>query len=162
MKRPVWVLRETVLALHEQLLAAFGGSSGIRDEGLLDSALARPENRHAYDAPAVFELAAAYAFGLVKNHPFVDGNKRIGFAAAIGFLEITANNPDMGEAKEELTVQYKGSTFSVGFNAAYFLDCLGVMEDEQVVLQLGDEVSPCLIQSEIDRGFTHVIMPMRV
>ena len=89
MKRPVWVLRETVLALHEQLLAAFGGSSGIRDEGLLDSALARPENRHAYDAPAVFELAAAYAFGLVKNHPFVDGNKRIGFAAAIVFLEIS-------------------------------------------------------------------------
>ena len=88
MKRPVWMLRETVLALHEQLLAVFGGSSGIRDEGLLDSALARPEHRHAYGAPTVFELAAAYAFGLVKNHPFVDGNKRIGFAAAIVFLEI--------------------------------------------------------------------------
>jgi death-on-curing protein len=87
-KRPVWVLRETVLALHEQLLAVFGGSSGIRDEGLLDSALARPENRHAYGTPTVFELAAAYAFWLVKNHPFVDGNKRIGFLAAIVFLEI--------------------------------------------------------------------------
>ena len=88
MKRPAWVLRETVLALHEQLLAAFGGSAGIRDEGLLDSALARPENRFAYGTPTVSELAAAYAFGLVKNHPFVDGNKRIGFATAIVFLEI--------------------------------------------------------------------------
>ena len=87
MKQPAWLLRDTVIALHEQLLAAFGGSSGIRDHGLLDSALGRPENRFAYGTPAIPELAAAYAFGLVKNHPFIDGNKRIGFAAAVVFLE---------------------------------------------------------------------------
>jgi death-on-curing protein len=86
-KKPAWLLRETVVALHEQLLAAFGGSSGIRDQGLLDSALTRPENKFAYETPTLFDLAAAYAVGLVKNHPFVDGNKRIGFAAAVVFLE---------------------------------------------------------------------------
>jgi death-on-curing protein len=88
MKRPVWLLRETVLALHEQLLAEFGGSADIRDEGLLDSALARPENLFHYGKPTIFDLAASYGFGLVRNHPFVDGNKRIGFAVAVLFLEI--------------------------------------------------------------------------
>lgn len=88
MKPPEWVLRDTVLALHEELVAEFGGSSGLRDEGLLASALARPENRLAYGKPSVFDLASSYAFGLVKNHAFVDGNKRIGFAVAAVFLEI--------------------------------------------------------------------------
>ena len=80
--------RETVLALQERLLAEFGGAAGIRDEGLLDSALARPLNRFAYEKPTMFELAANYAFGLVRNHPFLDGNKRIGFATAVLFLEL--------------------------------------------------------------------------
>lgn len=88
MKRPVWVLRETVLGLHEQLLAAFGGASGIRDQGLLDSALARPANLLAYGTPTPFELATSYGFGLIKNHPFVDGNKRVGFAVSALFLEL--------------------------------------------------------------------------
>jgi death-on-curing protein len=88
MKEPRWVLRETVLSLHERLLARFGGLNGIRDEGLLDSALVRPRHRFAYGKRNVPELAAAYAFGLVKNHPFLDGNKRIGFAVAVLFLEL--------------------------------------------------------------------------
>ena len=88
MKTPVWVLCETVLALHEQLLAEFGGPVGIRDEGLLDSALARPENLFHHGKPTIFDLAASYGFGLVKNHPFVDGNKRMGFAVAVLFLEL--------------------------------------------------------------------------
>lgn len=88
MKRPEWILRETVLALHDQLLAEFGGSKGIRDEGLLNSALDRPENLFVYGQPTLSELAAAYSFGLVKNHPFVDGNKRIGFAIAAVFLQL--------------------------------------------------------------------------
>ena len=89
MKTPEWVLRETVVAVHEQLLAAFGGATGIRDEGLLESALARPKNVFAYGRSAtVFELAANSGFGLVKNHAFVDGNKRIGFTVAILFLEV--------------------------------------------------------------------------
>ena len=85
---PIWVFREVVLGLHEQSLAQFGGSTGIRDEGLLDSALGKPQNLLAYGKPSVFELAASYAFGLVKNHPFLDGNKRTGFTVAVLFLEL--------------------------------------------------------------------------
>ncbi len=88
MKRIVWVQRETALALHGQLLSQFGGASGLRDVGLFESALARPENLVAYGRPTVFELAASYAFGLIKNHPFADGNKRIGFAVAAVFLQL--------------------------------------------------------------------------
>jgi death-on-curing protein len=88
MKEPHWVLRETVLALQERLLAEFGGLSGLRDPGLLDSSLARPQQLFAHGKPSLFDLAAAYAFGLVRNHPFLDGNKRIGFTAAALFLEL--------------------------------------------------------------------------
>lgn len=88
MKEPLWVLREVVLAMHEQSLAQFGGSAGIRDEGLMDSALGKPQNIYAYGKPDIFELAASYAFGLVKNHPFIDGNKRTGFLVSIVFLEL--------------------------------------------------------------------------
>ena len=86
MKTPVWVLRETVLTLHEQSLAEFGGEAGIRDESLLDSALAKPEHLFAYGKPGIFDLAASYGFGLVKNHPFVDGNKRTALATCLVFL----------------------------------------------------------------------------
>ncbi|HEY8932014.1 MAG TPA: type II toxin-antitoxin system death-on-curing family toxin [Rariglobus sp.] len=99
MNEPEWILRETVLALQEQSLALFGGLGGIRDEGMLDSALQRPVNLFAYGQPDVFELASAYAFGLAKNHPFFDGNKRIAFITAIVFLELNgkhfhASEPD--------------------------------------------------------------------
>lgn len=86
MKDPMWVRRDVVLAFHERLLAEHGGAAGIRDEGLFESALGRAENLFAYGKPTLFELAASYAFGLVKNHPFIDGNKRIGFATAALFL----------------------------------------------------------------------------
>jgi death-on-curing protein len=88
MNEPRWVLPETVLALQEQLLVEFGGLAGIRDSGMFESAIARPQQLASYGKPEVWELAAAYAFGLVRNHPFVDGNKRIGFATATLFLEI--------------------------------------------------------------------------
>jgi death-on-curing protein len=88
MKEPVWVRRDVILAYHDLLLAKHGGASGIRDEGMLDSALDRPKNRFHYEEPSLSELAASYAFGLIKNHPFVDGNKRIGIAAAVLFLEL--------------------------------------------------------------------------
>jgi death-on-curing protein len=88
MKEPVWVLREVVIMLHEQSLAQFGGSAGIRDEGLMDSALGKPQNLFASGKPDMFDLAASYAFGLVKNHPFIDGNKRTGFIVAVVFLEL--------------------------------------------------------------------------
>jgi death-on-curing protein len=85
---PQWVLRDTVLLLHEQSLAEHGGTSGIRDEGLLDSALGKPMNLFAYGEPALFDLAASYVYGLVKNHPFLDGNKRIGFVTGALFLAL--------------------------------------------------------------------------
>ena len=99
MKTPAWVLRETVLTLHEQSLSQFGGAAGIRDEGLLDSALNKPENLFAYGKPTIFDLAASYGFGLVKNHPFIDGNKRAGFITAITFLELNGYRFQATEAE---------------------------------------------------------------
>jgi death-on-curing protein len=84
---PVWLDKRAVLATHQMLLAEFGGSPGLRDEGLLDSALARPRNLRAYESADIVSLAASYAAGMVRNHPFVDGNKRTGFMAAYIFLE---------------------------------------------------------------------------
>jgi death-on-curing protein len=98
MKEPEWVLRETVLALHERLLAEFGGLDGLRDEGLLDSALHRPQQLFSYRKPTLFQLAAAYASGLIRNHPFLDGNKRIGFITAVVFLEINGFTFSASEA----------------------------------------------------------------
>jgi death-on-curing protein len=86
-----------VVALHEQLLSQFGGPAGIRDEGMLDSALGRPRNHFAYGEPTLAELAASYPFGIVKNHPFLDGNKRIAFVAAVLFLEINGRRFEAGE-----------------------------------------------------------------
>ena len=83
---PVWVAGTVVLALHGRLLAEHGGSSGLRDSTLLESALARPQQLLAYGEPDIYELAAAYADGIVQNHPFVDGNKRTGFMTAYVFL----------------------------------------------------------------------------
>ena len=81
-----WIDKRVLLLLHDESLAEHGGASGLRDEGLLDSALARPLNLAAYEKPDVAALAASYAVGLAKNHAFVDGNKRAGFLAAGLFL----------------------------------------------------------------------------
>ncbi len=85
---PVWLPRELVLAMHLRQLAEHGGGTGVRDSGLLDSALNRAENKLAYGSPDIFELAAAYAFGIARNHPFVDGNKRTALVASFTFLYI--------------------------------------------------------------------------
>ncbi len=87
MKEPEWVLPEVVSMLHEQSLAQFGGSSGLRGEGLLESALSRPQNLFVRGKPTLFDLAASYAFALVRNHPYIDGNKRTGFIVTVTFLE---------------------------------------------------------------------------
>lgn len=86
MTEPVWLDRGIVLRAHAEQLAIFGGGTGIRDEGLLESALARPENKWAYEEVDLAALAAAYAFGISRNHPFIDGNKRTAFTAMIMFL----------------------------------------------------------------------------
>jgi death-on-curing protein len=85
---PTWLLRSVVEAMHDEQIAEHGGARGLRDAGLLDSALARPQTLLSYGEPGVFDLAAAYAFGIVRNHPFVDGNKRTGFLAAYLFLRL--------------------------------------------------------------------------
>jgi death on curing protein len=83
-----WLDKRALLLLHAESLAEHGGAAGIRDEGLLDSALARPLNLAAYEDPDYAALAAAYAFGIAKNHPFVDGNKRAAFLGAGLFLAL--------------------------------------------------------------------------
>lgn len=117
MKRPQWVLPEVVLILHGQLLAEFGGEPGVRDEGLLTSALERPVNRLAYGTPSIFDLAAAYAFGIVKNHPFLDGNKRTGFLVAALFLEI--NGHRLRATEVDAAVQTLGLAAGVVTEAGY-------------------------------------------
>lgn len=86
----VWVRKDVVCALHDEQLAEHSGSPGIRDEGMLDSALGRPENLEAYGDPPpdLADLAAAYAFGLAKNHPFIDGNKRVSMVVTETFIEL--------------------------------------------------------------------------
>lgn len=89
MKEPVWILDEIVQAVHLVLLAEHGGRSGIRDSSLLESALARAKQKFSYEPKVTFyDIAAAYSFGIAKNHPFIDGNKRTAFTIGALFLEI--------------------------------------------------------------------------
>ena len=85
---PRWISRDICLAVHDMLLSQYGGCAGLRDPGLLNSALARPLQMKAYGSPSLPELAAAYAAGIIRNHPFLDGNKRTGFMLGSGFLEL--------------------------------------------------------------------------
>ena len=88
-EEPRWLLTAVVIAAHEVLIAEHGGAGGIRDRGLLESTLARPRNLFAYsDTANLFDLAASYAYGLARNHCFVDGNKRIALTAALTFLDL--------------------------------------------------------------------------
>ena len=91
-----------VLAAHDRLLASHGGAEGLRDAGLLESALARPRQHYAYGSPDIIELAAIYTTGIVRNHPFVDGNKRTGFATGVAFLLL---NDLVFKASEEEATQ---------------------------------------------------------
>jgi len=85
---PKWVAAAVVLAIHDEQLAEHGGGAGVRDEGLLESALSRPKNLFAYETAGLSQLAAAYAYGICKNHPFVDGNKRTSLVVAELFLAL--------------------------------------------------------------------------
>lgn len=86
-----WLGRRVVVAAHLRQIQRHGGPQGIRDEGMLDSALARPQNLAAYGNPNIFDLAASYAFGIARNHPFLDGNKRIAFVTAVLFLRLNGH-----------------------------------------------------------------------
>ncbi len=100
MTEPVWLTGELVRAIHEHQLRLFGGPAGIRDEGALEPALGRARNRCAYEEADLASLAAAYAFGIARNHPFVDGNKRVGLLSALVFLEL--NGISLTQGSEEL------------------------------------------------------------
>ena len=89
MREPVWIDERDALALHDRLIALEGGAAGLHDEGLLQSALARPQQLRAHQAEAdVIQMAAAYTAGIVRDHPFIDGNKRTGFVVGVLFLEL--------------------------------------------------------------------------
>jgi len=98
MKPPHWLTRDECLALHDMMLSFYGGITGVRDEHLLESALARPQQLFHYGKPSMAEMAAAYAAGIVKNHPFLDGNKRTGFMLGAGFLERNGHEFHAAEA----------------------------------------------------------------
>ena len=87
MKEPIWLQKNVVIAFHEMLLVEHGGLAGMREEGLLDSALGRPIHQYYYDSVSdIFDLASTYAMGIIQNHPFIDGNKRTGFVSMKTFL----------------------------------------------------------------------------
>ena len=99
-----WVNRQVLLLLHDESLAEHGGAPGLRDEGLLDSALARPLNLAVYAEPDVAALAAAYGVGLAKNHPFIDGNKRAAFLAVGMFLALNGYRLQATQVDATLTM----------------------------------------------------------
>lgn len=86
MKEPIWLGVETVIDIHGELIAHFGGRAGLRNRGALEAALDRPRNKYAYGETSLTALAAAHAFGLTRGHAFIDGNKRVGFATMLVFL----------------------------------------------------------------------------
>ena len=98
MSQWTWIDRAVVLAVHNAQLVEHGGAAGIRDTGLLDSALARPLHRAAYRKPDAAELAASYAFGIARNHPFVDGNKRTAFVVLELFLAMNGISIEADDA----------------------------------------------------------------
>ncbi len=102
MSEPIWIEEDLVLAIHDRQLVEHGGAAGIRDESLLHSALGRPLNHVAYASSDIVELVAKYTAGIVKNHPFVDGNKRTGFVVGVLFLEL---NGYRFRASEEAAAQ---------------------------------------------------------
>jgi death-on-curing protein len=107
MSEPIWIEQELVLAIHDRQLVEHGGAAGLRDEGLLQSALGRPLNHYTYASPDIVQLAATYTAGIVQNHPFLDGNKRTGLVVGVLFLELngyrfTASEESAAQAVLEL------------------------------------------------------------
>ena len=105
MKEPIWIDEQDALTIHERLLLRHGGAGGVRDQRLLESALARPRQLYAYgDAPDLIDMAAAYTVGIVRNHPLVDGNKRAGFVVGVLFLELNGQDFVASEAEAAVAV----------------------------------------------------------
>lgn len=105
MKQPNWLSEAGIRKAHAELIVEHGGSDGIRDEGLLQSALARPRNLLAYGEPTIFALDAAYGFGIARNHPFVDGNKRAALIAIVMFLRRNGHRLMAPEAEAVVVIR---------------------------------------------------------
>lgn len=106
MKKPKWLKPEIALSVHSMLLAEHGGSAGLRDKELLESALHRPQQKHAYeDGCSLYDLAASLSFGIAKNHPFVDGNKRVALTLGLVFLDINGIEINAPEAEAAATFE---------------------------------------------------------
>jgi death on curing protein len=116
-----WIAYETILIFHDAQIGEHGGAGGLRDEGGLRSAVARPENLEAYDDPDIFNLAAAYARGITQNHPFVDGNKRTAFVVAVAFLDLNGHELSASEAEAAVVfIRLAAGEFSEAELAAWF------------------------------------------
>lgn len=115
--------RDVVLAIHDRQLAEHGGVAGVRDGGRLDSALARPQDRHADGIENIEELASAYACGIARNHPFLDGNKPTAWAVARAFMAVNGQRrvPDRAQAVENVVLLAEGLLDEAGF-AAWLAD----------------------------------------
>ncbi len=105
MTEPVWLTVELVIAIHETQLRRFGGTPGIRDQGALESALGRPQNKWAYESADLSTLAAAYAFGIARNHAFVDGNKRAALLSLVTFLGLNGIDFRADEAQAVVVIR---------------------------------------------------------
>jgi death-on-curing protein len=112
-----WLSLEEVLVIHERQLGRFGGAAGIRDQGMLESALSRPRNKWEYERADIVDLAAAYAFGIARNHPFVDGNKRVAFLAMAAFLRLNGAHfaPSQEAATAAILALAAGEIDETGF-----------------------------------------------
>ena len=107
---PVWIKEAVVIAIHRRQLAEHGGSDGIRDKGLLESALFRPQYQYNYGNPTIFDLAAAYGYGITNNHPFIDGNKRTAYVVMRTFLRLNGYNIQASaKAKYEIWIRLASS-----------------------------------------------------
>ncbi len=125
MTEPNWIRIEAVLAAHAKQLARHGGIEGVRDRGLLESALSRPRNLFAYGSPDLASLAGAYAFGIVRNHPFLDGNKRTALATCRAFLLINRHAIEATQdEKAEAILKLAGSEITEEQFASWLLDRL--------------------------------------
>lgn len=116
---PVWIDAAALRIAHAEAVAEFGGPPGVRDDGLLESALARPLNAWSYGETDLAALAGLYAEGIVRNHPFLDGNKRAAFVASMAFLALNATRaaPDQMDAAEQVIALASGSVDADGYAA---------------------------------------------
>ncbi len=122
MSEPAWLELQEVLLIHQKMIDHFGGSHGIRDEGLLQSALMRPKNLYFYESGSIFDCAAVYAEGIAQNHPFIDGNKRTAFTTADLFLRENGFflRPQEGTNHEDIIVALANKQINYEELASYF------------------------------------------